>query len=93
MFLNKIKLSLLISICLLFFFLTYNDVKSDEIKIVSGLAIVTDGDSLKIDNNKIRLVGIDAPELKQTCQNGVTTCQNGSEGGCLKDVVLPCLIV
>ena len=72
MFLNKIKIFLLISICLIFFFLTYNDVKSEEIKVISGLAIVTDGDSLKINNNKIRLVGIDAPELKQTCQQGVT---------------------
>ncbi len=72
MFLNKIKIFLLISNCLIFFFLTYNDVKSEEIKVISGLAIVTDGDSLKINNNKIRLVGIDAPELKQTCQHGVT---------------------
>ena len=31
MFLNKIKLFLLISICLIFFFLTFNDVKSKEI--------------------------------------------------------------
>ena len=29
--------------------------------------IVTDGDSLKIDSQKIRLFGIDAPELKQQC--------------------------
>ena len=72
MFLNKIKLFLVISICLIFFFLTYNDVKSKEIKTISGTAIVTDGDSIRIDNRKIRLVGIDAPELKQTCKYGVT---------------------
>ena len=72
MYLSKIKLFLAISICLIFFFLTYNDVKSYEIKTISGTAIVTDGDSIKINNRKIRLVGIDAPELKQTCQNGVT---------------------
>ena len=72
MYLSKIKLFLAISICLIFFFLTYNDVKSKEIKTISGTAIVTDGDSIRIDNRKIRLVGIDAPELKQTCQHGIT---------------------
>ena len=68
MFLNKIKLFLVISICLVFFFLTYNDVKSDEPKIISGIAKVIDGDTIKIENNKIRLFGIDAPENKQQCQ-------------------------
>ena len=68
MFLNKIKLFLVISICLIFFFLTYNDVKSEELKIISGLAKVIDGDTIKIKNNKIRLLGIDAPEKKQQCQ-------------------------
>tara|TARA_B100000579_G_C22761386_1_gene819141 strand:+ start:55 stop:582 length:528 start_codon:yes stop_codon:yes gene_type:complete len=68
MFLNKIKLFLLISICLIFFFLTYNDVKSKEIKIISGIAKVIDGDTIKIKENKIRLFGIDAPESKQRCE-------------------------
>ena len=68
MFLNKIKLFLVISICLLFFFLTYNDVKSQEPKIISGIAKVIDGDTIKIENNRIRLFGIDAPEKKQKCQ-------------------------
>ena len=60
MFLNKIKLFLVISICLIFFFLTYNDVKSYEIKII-------DGDTIHLNNEKIRFTGIDTPELKQTC--------------------------
>ena len=60
MFLNKIKLFLVISICLIFFFLTYNDVKSYEIKII-------DGDTIHLNNEKIRFTGIDSPELKQTC--------------------------
>ena len=68
MYLNKIKLFLVISICLIFFFLTYNDVKSQELKIISGIAKVIDGDTLKIENKKIRLFGIDAPEKKQLCQ-------------------------
>ena len=29
---------------------------------ISGLAVVSDGDTIKILNNKIRLHGIDAPE-------------------------------
>ena len=61
MYLNKIKLFLVISICLIFFFLTYNDVKSYEIKII-------DGDTIHLNNEKIRFIGIDTPELKQTCK-------------------------
>ena len=68
MYLNKTKLFLVISICLIFFFLTYKDVKSQEPKIISGIAKVIDGDTLKIKKNKIRLFGIDAPESKQLCQ-------------------------
>ena len=34
---------------------------------ISGFALVTDGDTIKILNNKIRLHGIDAPEKKQKC--------------------------
>jgi len=69
MFLNKIKLSLVISICLIFFFLTYNDVKSVEIKVI-------DGDTINLNGEKIRFTGIDTPELKQTCNknNEVIYC-------------------
>ena len=69
MFLNKIKLFLVISICLIFFFLTYNDVKSYEIKII-------DGDTIHLNGEKIRFSGIDTPELKQTCNlnNEVIYC-------------------
>ena len=44
----------------------YNDVKSQEPKIISGIAKVVDGDTIKIGKNKIRLLGIDAPEKKTT---------------------------
>ena len=60
MYLNKKNLFLVISICTIFFFLTYNDVKSYEIKII-------DGDTIHLNNEKIRFTGIDTPELKQTC--------------------------
>jgi len=72
MFFTKRKILILISIFSIFFVLTYNDVRSKEFQIISGTALVTDGDSIKINNKRIRLVGIDAPELKQTCQNGLT---------------------
>ena len=52
MYLNKINLFLAISICLIFSFLTYNDVKSEEAKKISGIAKVTDGDTIKIDGKK-----------------------------------------
>ena len=68
MFFTKRKAILLIVICLIFFFLTYQDVKSSEITSVTGYAKVTDGDTIKIDTFKIRLDGIDAPEKKQKCK-------------------------
>ncbi len=68
MFFTKKKVTILFIICLIFFYLTYNDVKSSEITFVSGYAKVTDGDTLKIDTFKIRLHGIDAPEKNQQCQ-------------------------
>jgi len=37
-------------------------------KTIIGNARVIDGDTININNNKIRLHGIDAPETKQTCK-------------------------
>ena len=68
MFLNKIKLFLVISICLIFLSLTNIDVESQEVKLISGVAKVIDGDTIRIENKKIRLFGIDAPEKKQKCR-------------------------
>lgn len=42
--------------------------ESRNAEIVEAPMRVLDGDSLAADNIKIRLVGIDAPELKQICQ-------------------------
>ena len=53
MFYTKRKAALFFIVCLIFFFLTYNDVKSSEINSVSGYAKVTDGDTLKINTFKI----------------------------------------
>ena len=60
MFLNKKKAIFLISLSVLIFILTINQVKSQTIKIV-------DGDTIHLNGEKIRFTGIDTPESKQTC--------------------------
>ena len=60
MYLNKRKIILVISISVLVFLFSYIDVKSQDIKI-------TDGDTIRINGEKIRFSGIDTPELRQTC--------------------------
>jgi len=60
MFLNKRKTIFLISVTALIFILTFNQVKSQIIKII-------DGDTIHLNGEKIRFTGIDTPELKQTC--------------------------
>ncbi len=41
-----------------------------------GVPVVVDGDSLRFGTERVRLLGIDAPELKQTCkrETGVYAC-------------------
>ena len=60
MYLNKRRDILVISICVLLFFFTYTDIQSQDIKI-------TDGDTIRINGEKIRFSGIDTPELRQIC--------------------------
>lgn len=60
MFLNKRKVILLISISSLIFFITLNQVRSQELRVV-------DGDTIHLNDEKIRFTGIDTPELKQIC--------------------------
>ena len=69
MFSNKIKVFLLISICLIFFLITSFDVKSSKVKVV-------DGDTIHLYGKKIRFSGIDTPEIKQVCKknNEVIKC-------------------
>ena len=59
-----------------FFFILLNINSSfslnSNLKIISGKAVITDGDTVKINNKKIRFSGIDAPESyffgkKQSC--------------------------
>ena len=46
---------------------------------ITDIATVTDGDSLILNGEKIRLWGIDAPELNQTCAKAGTTWACGEE--------------
>ena len=58
---KKISYKILI-FCTIFFFQ-----QNGFALIFEGIPKVIDGDSLEINNNKIRLFGIDAPEKKQIC--------------------------
>ena len=60
MFSNKKKIILVISIPTLLLFLIFNQVSSQELRVV-------DGDTIHLNGEKIRFTGIDTPELKQTC--------------------------
>ena len=51
---------------ILFFLLTFST-HSISSKTIIGTANVIDGDTIHIGKNKIRLHGIDAPEIEQTC--------------------------
>jgi len=55
-------LSLLICACVV---MPYQSAAAGQ--VISGIATVSDGDSLKINQKRIRLFGIDAPEKDQTC--------------------------
>ena len=50
---------------IIFFFLISKPIHSLE---VEGFAKVIDGDTIIIDKKKIRLLGIDAPEIEQHCK-------------------------
>ncbi len=47
------------------FFFFFNGTQNQ--KLISGKAKIIDGDTIHIGSNKIRLHGIDAPELNQNC--------------------------
>ena len=59
------KLNLSLFSLLIFFLFSIASLSSE--KIILGNAKVIDGDTIKINDNKIRLFGIDAPENKQMC--------------------------
>ena len=60
------KLSL--SLFSIFFLFFITQLHSQE-KFISGKAKIIDGDSIRIEKHRIRLLGIDAPEMKQLCKD------------------------
>ena len=60
MFSNKKKVIFLISILAIIIFFIFNYFKPQEIRVV-------DGDTIYLNGEKIRFIGIDTPELKQAC--------------------------
>tara|TARA_B100001175_G_C19007442_1_gene401840 strand:+ start:14 stop:493 length:480 start_codon:yes stop_codon:yes gene_type:complete len=60
MYLSKKKVILVTSVSLLVFFFISTSIKLQDIEI-------TDGDTIKINGERIRFSGIDTPELKQVC--------------------------
>ena len=52
----------------LLIFLLFPIISISSEKVILGKAKVIDGDTIKINKEKIRLYGIDAPEKKQTCK-------------------------
>ena len=68
---KKLKL-ILISFFFLFFYINFSLSSDPSHRFIIGKPKVTDGDTIKINNKKIRFSGIDAPEnyfygKKQTC--------------------------
>ena len=55
----------LFNFILLILFINISFSNSSDIKSIYGKAEVIDGDSIKIKGKKIRLFGIDAPEVDQ----------------------------
>ena len=78
MYLNKKKAILATSVLLLLIFFIYTNIKSQDIKI-------TDGDTIKINGERIRFSGIDTPELKQTC---IKDGENNSCGLTAKQILI-----
>ena len=78
MYLSKKKAILATSVLLLVIFFTYTNIKSQDIKII-------DGDTIKINGERIRFSGIDTPELKQTC---IKDGENNSCGLTAKQILI-----
>ena len=75
LFHNIIKVKVFIKIkyfllCSFLFSVCFSAFAKDTPEILSTTkVIITDGDTIKFNNKKIRLHGIDTPEIKQLCKN------------------------
>ena len=64
---------------LIFFYIIFNFSVSYSQEMIIGKSKVIDGDTININNNKIRLHGIDAPERNQNCFKNNTKWMCGVE--------------
>lgn len=70
---------LLTALILLFMGLVVVRLDNSPGETMSGRARIVDGDTLVIDGKRIRLTGIDAPELRQVCRRGGQDWPCGTE--------------
>ena len=71
-----------------FLFILFNNSAQSQ-NLIKGKAKIIDGDTIHIGINKIRLHGIDAPEIKQTCLINDDVWDCGIESGkALKKFIL-----
>ena len=65
----------LLSVALAFFSLNGGAlaVTGDAASMLAGPAVVVDGDTLDVAGERVRLEGVDAPELSQTCNNATSS--------------------
>jgi endonuclease YncB( thermonuclease family) len=50
------------------FFNAFTYLAASALAVIQGSPSVTDGDTIRMDETRIRLEGIDAPEISQTCK-------------------------
>ena len=68
--------------------ISYPALAASEVESVTGTPRIIDGDTLVIDEARIRLHGIDAPEARQTCQRDGINWLCGQEASkALRDYV------
>ena len=53
-----------------------------------GIAVAVDGDTIRLGDDRIRLIGIDAPEANQLCERGGIEWQCGAEATALLAALL-----
>ena len=58
---------ILANFLIIFLFINFSILNSEDLKFISGKATIIDGDTIIINDEKIRFGGIDAPETKQIC--------------------------
>ena len=76
---RRIVLDLVLAVAILLLLLFVVARFQDPVEVRAGMAMIADGDSITIGQERIRLVGIDAPELAQTCRREGTVYPCGRE--------------